>query len=161
MRLISSTSWEGIFTYIRNLFHTFMFYIFKSTYLYCSRVFLKNNYFFTINTHWFCKKKKLIVTRWECKAHYIDCYLYDWLHSSEGIVVIVRGYHCFVLRCGSTTCLGCFVRGSPCSIVTQWIHIYVYSFQIVWKFFRNSQFTSISFEATYTSKCLLRFPFQE
>ncbi len=37
MRLMSSTSWEGIFTTIRNLFHTFMFYILKSTYLYRSR----------------------------------------------------------------------------------------------------------------------------
>ncbi len=37
MRLMSSTSWEGIFTTIRNLFHIFMFYILKSTYLYRSR----------------------------------------------------------------------------------------------------------------------------
>ncbi len=40
MRLMSSTSWEGIFTTIWNLFHTFMFYIFKFTYLYHSRFFL-------------------------------------------------------------------------------------------------------------------------
>ncbi len=32
--MMSSTSWEGIFTTIRNLFHTFMFYILKSTHLY-------------------------------------------------------------------------------------------------------------------------------
>ncbi len=46
MRLMSSTSWEGIFTAIRNLFHIFMFYILTSTYLYHSRgYFFKNNFF--------------------------------------------------------------------------------------------------------------------
>ncbi len=49
MRLMSSACWEGIFTTIRNLFHTFMFYILKSTYLYHSRgYFFLNNYFFGI-----------------------------------------------------------------------------------------------------------------
>ncbi len=49
MRLVSSTSWEGIFTTITNLFHIFMFYILKSTYLYPSwGYFLKNNYFWPI-----------------------------------------------------------------------------------------------------------------
>ncbi len=47
MRLTSSTSWEGIFTTIKNLLHIFMFYILKSTYLYRSRgyFFLNNNFF--------------------------------------------------------------------------------------------------------------------
>ncbi len=46
---MSSTSWEGIFTTIRNLFHIFMFYFLKSTYLYRSRgYFFKNNYFYPI-----------------------------------------------------------------------------------------------------------------
>ncbi len=49
MRLMSSTSWEGIFTTIRNLFHTFMFYILKSEYLYRSRgFFLKLIFFYSV-----------------------------------------------------------------------------------------------------------------
>ncbi len=36
--MMSSTSWEGIFIAIRNLFYTFIFYILKSTYLSCSGV---------------------------------------------------------------------------------------------------------------------------
>ncbi len=40
MRLMSSTSWERIFTTIRGLFHGSMFYILKFTYLYRSRGFL-------------------------------------------------------------------------------------------------------------------------
>ncbi len=49
---MSSTSWERIFPTIRNLFHTFMFYIFKSAYLYRSRWFFLINIFFTrvVNT---------------------------------------------------------------------------------------------------------------
>ncbi len=46
MRLMSSNSWERIFTTIRNLFHTFMFYILKSAYLYYSRGFFLNKFFF-------------------------------------------------------------------------------------------------------------------
>ncbi len=47
MRLMSSTCSEGIFTTIRNWFHTFMFCILKSTYLCQSRgYFFKNNYYF-------------------------------------------------------------------------------------------------------------------
>ncbi len=49
MRLTSSTNWERIFTTIRNLFHTFMFYILKSAYLYPSRdFFFKINIFFYV-----------------------------------------------------------------------------------------------------------------
>ncbi len=48
MRLMSSTSRERIFTTIRNLFHTFMFYILKSAYLYRSR-----GLFFLINIFYF------------------------------------------------------------------------------------------------------------
>ncbi len=49
---MSSTRWEGIFTTIRNLFHTFMFYILKSAYLYRSQGFFFTNYFFTLAYHW-------------------------------------------------------------------------------------------------------------
>ncbi len=53
MRLMSSTCWEGISTTIRNLFHTFMFCILKSTYLYRSRgYFFLNNYFFFTSDVW-------------------------------------------------------------------------------------------------------------
>ncbi len=47
MRLMSSTSWERIFTTVSNLFRTFMFYILKSAYLYRShsRGFFKNHIF--------------------------------------------------------------------------------------------------------------------
>ncbi len=51
MRLMSSTCWEGIFTTTRNVFHTFMFYILKSTYLYRSRIFFLNNYFLCRHFH--------------------------------------------------------------------------------------------------------------
>ncbi len=44
MRLMSSTRWEGMFTTIRNLFHTFMLYILKSAYLYRGDFFF-NKYF--------------------------------------------------------------------------------------------------------------------
>ncbi len=45
MRLMSSTSWERVFTTIKNLFHTFLFYILKSAYLYRSRGFFFFSYF--------------------------------------------------------------------------------------------------------------------
>ncbi len=53
---MSSTCWERIFTTIRNLFHTFMFYILKSTYLYCSQ----GNFFFMFyilkSTYLYCSR---------------------------------------------------------------------------------------------------------
>ncbi len=42
------------------------------------------------------------------EAHYIDyidCSHYDWLHTFEGIVVIMQGYYCFGFWCGSRCCL--------------------------------------------------------
>ncbi len=45
MRLMSFTSWERIFTTIRDLSHTFMFYILKFAYLYRSRGFFLINIF--------------------------------------------------------------------------------------------------------------------
>ncbi len=60
MRLMSSASWERIFTTIRNLFHTFTFYILKSVYLYCSReFFLKINIFLFFST-WFKNSTNLL-----------------------------------------------------------------------------------------------------
>ncbi len=43
---MSSTSWKRIFTTIRNLFHTSMFHILKSAYLYRSQGFFFNKFFF-------------------------------------------------------------------------------------------------------------------
>ncbi len=51
MRLMSSTSWEEIFTTIRNLFHIFMFYILNSTYLYRNRGYFFKWLFFCKNPY--------------------------------------------------------------------------------------------------------------
>ncbi len=60
MRLMSSTSWEGIFTTMRNLFHTFMFYILKFTYLYHSQGFFLIIIFFPNYPKYFLKSYSII-----------------------------------------------------------------------------------------------------
>ncbi len=64
---MSSTSWEKIFTTIRNLFHTFMFYILKFTYLYHSRAFFLIIIFYgfrklTKTSKWNVEKKLCCLT---------------------------------------------------------------------------------------------------
>ncbi len=71
MRLMSSTCREGIFTTIRNLFHTFMFYFLKSAYLTVVGNFFFNKYFFfylfTSKFLWNCFQNNFSVTSQVCQ----------------------------------------------------------------------------------------------
>ncbi len=88
---MSSTSWEGIFTTLRNLFHIFMFYILKSTYLYRSGdYFFKNNFFFV-----FLTRSEITISVKQYKYFFftvivISCHVKKTKNKTGGCLLAVR-----------------------------------------------------------------------